>query len=239
MVFDFTSTHNYAVLLMGGKGVRLNAETPKQYMMVAGQELFVYAAKTLSESRSIDFIIYVVPKRFKEKTEEILRKNGLNKKPHAIVEGAEERELSCKNAIWFLRENRVNPHSLILVHDADRPNVTEDMVSRNIFEATKSQAAVTAIKADDSMALIKDGAIDMYVDRSSVVRLQTPQTFSYALLYSSFLRTEDAGSYTDEGSLVAKATGTKATIVNGDPSNYKITNENDLKIFEQSRKKKK
>ena len=239
MVFDFTSTHNYAVLLMGGKGLRLNVETPKQYMVVAGQELFVYAAKTLSESRSIDFIIYVVPKRFKEKTEEILRKTGLNKKPHAIVEGAEERELSCKNAIWFLRENRVNPHSLILVHDADRPNVTEDMVSRNIFEATKSQAAVTAIKADDSMALIKDGAIDMYVDRSSVVRLQTPQTFSYALLYSSFLRTEDAGSYTDEGSLVAKATGTKATIVNGDPSNYKITNENDLKIFEQSRKKKK
>ena len=76
---------------MGGKGLRLNAETPKQYMVVAGQELFVYAAKTLSESRSIDFIIYVVPKRFKEKTEEILRKTGLNKKPHTIVEGAEEK----------------------------------------------------------------------------------------------------------------------------------------------------
>ncbi|MBR5750302.1 MAG: 2-C-methyl-D-erythritol 4-phosphate cytidylyltransferase, partial [Bacilli bacterium] len=98
MVFDFTSTHNYAVLLMGGKGLRLNAETPKQYMMVAGQELFVYAAKTLSESRSIDFIIYVVPARCKEKTEKILSKSLLNKKPHVIIEGAEERELSCKNA---------------------------------------------------------------------------------------------------------------------------------------------
>lgn len=238
MVFDYTTAHNYAVLLMGGKGLRLHSETPKQYMLVAGQELFLYAAKTLSESHSIDFIIYVIPPRFKEKTEKILSKSGLNKKPHVIIEGAEERELSCKNAIWFLKEHRVNPHSLILVHDADRPNVTSDIISRNIFEASKSQAAVTAIKADDSMALTADGAIDHYLDRSAVVRLQTPQTFSYALLYSSFLRTEDAGSYTDEGSLVAKATGTKATIVNGDPSNYKITNENDLKIFEQSRKKK-
>ena len=69
MVFDYTSAHNYAVLLMGGKGLRLNSETPKQYMMVAGQELFLYAAKTLSETRQIDFIIYVVPARCKEKTE--------------------------------------------------------------------------------------------------------------------------------------------------------------------------
>jgi 2-C-methyl-D-erythritol 4-phosphate cytidylyltransferase len=59
------------------------------------------------------------------------------------------------------------------------------------------------------------------------------------LLYSSFLRIEDPSAYTDEGSLVAKATGTKATIVNGDPSNYKITNKDDLKVFDQSRKKKK
>ena len=238
MVFDYSSAHNYAVLLMGGKGLRLQSETPKQYMMVAGQELFLYAAKTLSETRQIDFIIYVVPTRYKEKTEKILGKSLLNKKPHVIIEGAEERELSCKNAIWYLKEHRVNPHSLVLIHDADRPNLTSDIISRNITEATKSQAAVTAIKADDSMALTKDGTIDQYLDRTAVVRLQTPQTFSYALLYSSFLRTENPAAFTDEGSLVAKATGTKATIVNGDPSNYKITNENDLKIFEQSRKKK-
>ena len=238
MVFDYTSAHNYAVLLMGGKGLRLNSETPKQYMMVAGQELFLYAAKTLNETRQIDFIIYVVPARCKEKTEKILGKSLLNKKPHVIIEGAEERELSCKNAIWYLKERRVNPHSLVLIHDADRPNLTSDIISKNIVEATKSQAAVTAIKADDSMALTKEGTIDQYLDRTAVVRLQTPQTFSYALLYSSFLRTENPEAFTDEGSLVAKATGTKATIVNGDPSNYKITNENDLKIFEQSRKKK-
>ena len=238
MVFDYSSAHNYAVLLMGGKGLRLQSETPKQYMMVAGQELFLYAAKTLSETRQIDFIIYVVPTRYKEKTEKILGKSLLNKKPHVIIEGAEERELSCKNAIWYLKEHRVNPHSLVLIHDADRPNLTSDIISKNIAEATKSQAAVTAIKADDSMALTKDGTIDQYLDRTAVVRLQTPQTFSYALLYSSFLRTENPAAFTDEGSLVAKATGTKATIVNGDPSNYKITNENDLKIFEQSRKKK-
>ena len=238
MVFDYSTTHNYAVLLMGGKGLRLHSETPKQYMVVAGQELFLYAAKALSESHSIDFIIYVVPSRFKEKTEKILGKSLLNKKPHVIIEGAEERELSCRNAVWFLKEHHVNPHSLILVHDADRPNVTSDIISRNIAEATKSQAAVTAIKADDSMAITKDGAIDQYLDRSAVVRLQTPQTFSYALLYSSFLRIEDPSSFTDEGSLVLKATSTKATIVNGDPSNYKITNENDLRTFEQSRKKK-
>jgi 2-C-methyl-D-erythritol 4-phosphate cytidylyltransferase len=238
MVFDYSSAHNYAVLLMGGKGLRLQSETPKQYMMVAGQELFLCAAKTLSETRQIDFIIYVVPARYKEKTEKILSKSLLNKKPHVIIEGAEERELSCKNAIWYLKEHRVNPHSLVLIHDADRPNLTSDIISKNIAEATKSQAAVTAIKADDSMALTKEGTIDQYLDRTAVVRLQTPQTFSYALLYSSFLRTENPAAFTDEGSLVAKATGTKATIVNGDPSNYKITNENDLKVFEQSRKKK-
>lgn len=238
MVFNFSATHNYAVLLMGGKGIRLGNITPKQYVKVAGQELFLYSAKALYESKSIDFIIYVVPAEYKGKTENILSKTPLESKPHVIIEGGETREHSCKNAIWFLKEHRVNPHSLVLIHDADRPNLTTDIISRNIFEAGKSQAAVTAIKAEDSISLTKDGVIDSYLDRSSLVRLQTPQTFSYALLYSSFLREEDLSKFTDEGSLVAKATGTKATIVNGEASNYKITTENDIKIFEQSRKNK-
>lgn len=237
MIFDFSSQKTYTVLLMAGKGNRIDPEHPKQYIEVAGKELFLYAAEQMGKSPLVDYVIFVVPAGEEEKTESILVREGFEK-PHSIIAGAGVREESAKCAIDFLHEKRINPHSIVMIHDADRPNITLDLIERNIKAAEKSQAAITATKCVDSVvSLNNEGKLESYADRSKLACVQTPQTFTFAVIYGAFLRATNLAEYTDEGSIVFKTTLRQPEIVEGSSENFKVTTPADLALFEQARNK--
>lgn len=237
MIFDFSSQKTYAVLLMAGKGNRIDPDHPKQFIKVADKELFLYAAEVLEKSDSVDFVVYVVPSGEESKTEAIIRREGYEK-PHIVIAGAGAREESAKCAIEYLHEKRCNPHSIIMIHDADRPNITSDLIERNIKAAEKAGAAITATKCVDSVVTVnQEGQLEGYVDRSKLACVQTPQTFTYAVIYGAFLRASDLTEYTDEGSLVLKTTLRQPEIVEGSSENFKVTTPADLALFEQARNK--
>ena len=237
MIFDFSSEKTYAVLLMAGKGNRIDPANPKQYIKVAGKELFLYAATAMEESPLVDYVIYVVPQGETEKTESIIKDAGL-KKAHAVIVGGDAREVSAKYAVEYLQAKRINPHSIVMIHDADRPNITLDLIERNVEAAKKSQAAITAVKCVDSLvSLNAEKKLQSYVNRENIVCVQTPQTFTYAVIYGAFLRTANLTEYTDEGSLVLKTTLRQPEIVEGSSENFKVTTPADLALFEQARNK--
>ncbi len=222
---------------MAGKGNRIDPEHPKQYIKVAGKELFLYAAEKMEESPLVDYVIYVVPEGEEEKTKEIIALNGL-KKHHAVIKGAGAREESAKCAIDYLQSRRCNPHSIIMIHDADRPNITFDLIERNIKAAEKSQAAITAVKCVDSViSLDGERKLESYVNRETIACVQTPQTFTYAVIYGALLRAANLTEYTDEGSIVLKTTLRHPEIVEGSSENFKVTTPADLALFEQARNK--
>lgn len=237
MIFDFSSQKTYAVLLMAGKGNRIDPANPKQYIKVADKELFLYAAEKMEESPLVDYVVYVVPAGEEDKTESIIEREGF-KKPHAVVAGAGAREESAKCAIDYLHECRCNPHSIIMIHDADRPNITLDLIERNIKAAEKSEAAITAIKCVDSVvSLNAEGKVESYADRAKLACVQTPQTFTFAVIFGALLRASNLAEYTDEGSLVLKTTLRQPEIVEGSSENFKVTTPADLALFEQARTK--
>lgn len=222
-----------AILLLAGKGERFHSSLPKQFILMKGKPLFTHAAKTLNDSPLISSIVYVVPAGYIEKTEEILIAQSLTKK-HFVIEGGETRQDSAFFALNFLEEKGINEESLVLVQDGDRPNLKESYIDSLIKETLKSGASVLAIPATDSLALIQEGSsIDSYLDRSHIIALQTPQCFRFSLLFEAEKEAKrKRKTYTDEGSLLLGEKGIASTFVEGDKSNFKITEPFDLTVFQ-------
>ncbi len=220
-----------AILLMAGKGERFNSPLPKQFIKMAGQELFLYAAKALEASALISSIVFVVPKGYEKMAETIIENSGLTKNG-GIITGGKTRQESVFIALSFLSSKHIDEESIILIHDGDRPNISERMIEENINEVKKNGAAATAIAMSDSIAMSKDGFIDSYLDRTKIYALQTPQTFRFSLLFEAENEARlKEKLYTDEGSLLLGEKGVPPVIVNGEKGNIKITEPFDETIF--------
>jgi 2-C-methyl-D-erythritol 4-phosphate cytidylyltransferase len=217
----------YAIIPSGGLGKRMNNPLPKQYLKFNNRELIAYTLSVFQKCNLIDEIIVSAQKDYFKLLKEIKEKN-LFTKLTGIVEGGNERQQSVFNAL-----KSINPHSgdIIVVHDAVRPLLQQDILIRAIETAKEYGSAVVAIKAKDT--LIKgDDFVQSYIDRSDVYYVQTPQVFKYEILYDA-METAASKNFvgTDESMLVHSCLK-KIKIVEGSALNFKITHQDDIKLFE-------
>jgi len=159
-------------------------------------------------------------------------KDILQKKIH-LVEGGEHRQHSVSNA---MRSVSAGDDDIVLVHDAVRPFVTEEIIHDVIQAAQKYGAAIAALPAVDTVKQVErtaDGAlITATLPRERVVLAQTPQGFRYHVLKKAFDEaTTDGFVGTDEASLVERS-GHAVAVVMGSPKNIKITAPADMELAE-------
>jgi 2-C-methyl-D-erythritol 4-phosphate cytidylyltransferase len=123
--------------------------------------------------------------------------------------------------------------AIILVHDAARPLITDDVIDTVIDAAERSGAAVPAIVPSDTIKTVTgDGTVEATLPRESLRLAQTPQGFRGATLREAYARAErDGFTGTDDATLVERAGG-KVTIVDGSTRNIKITTPLDLMLAE-------
>ncbi len=224
---------NIAIILMAGRGERFSSETPKQFIKVNNQELFMYCTKVFASHPMVDEFIFVVPEGYESHTLSLVLKE-IHKKC-VVIPGGESREESAYEAIKYLSENEVNPDSIVLIHDADRPLVSYFSIDECIKVATEHEIAILATPSTDSVAISKDGEkIGEYAPRKTVYLVQTPQAFKFSLIYEAFVNAkEPLSSYTDEGSLVLDTLGREPHLVVGDNINIKVTFEHDIDILNE------
>jgi len=149
------------------------------------------------------------------------------------VEGGEHRQQSVGNAIAAIS---AAPDDIVLVHDAVRPFVTEEIIRDVIQAAQKYGAAIAGVPAVDTVKQVErtaEGAlITATVPRERVVMAQTPQGFRYDVLRKAFDEaTADGFLGTDEAALVERS-GHEVAVVMGSPRNIKITTPADLELAE-------
>jgi 2-C-methyl-D-erythritol 4-phosphate cytidylyltransferase len=233
---DFSLYHHFALLLLGGSGLRFGQKTPKQFIPMAGKPLFLYAAEALEASPLVDYIVYVVPQGYEKKTEVLLAKTA--KKPHSIVIGGNTRQASCYEGLSFLVNQGADKRSLVLVQDGDRPHLKERYIQENYALAEQYGLGVTAHEATDSVAISKEPrTLDGYIPRQEVYLLSTPQTAVLGTLYSAEQKAEsEKKAFTDEGSLLLAYAHLTPHLVLADSDNLKITNPEDLILFEKEEK---
>lgn len=154
------------------------------------------------------------------------------KKP-VLVEGGEHRQESVAHALAHLK---AAPDDIVLVHDAVRPFVDDEIIANVIHEVEKHGAAIAGLPAVDTIKQVERAAegaiITATIPRERVVQAQTPQGFRYELIKRAFdSALADSFTGTDEASLVERL-GESVWVVMGSARNIKITTPADMELAE-------
>ena len=216
-----------AIVLAAGSGKRMNSKVHKQYLIIQDRPVLYYSLKACEDS-AVDEIVLVVGKgeeKFCRK--EIVDKYGISK-VKAIVEGGKERYHSVFEGL-----KQTSDADYVLIHDGARPFVNQDIIRRCMQEVQKYQACVVGMPVKDTIKIAdEEGYAKQTPDRKNVWMIQTPQTFSYALIYEAYeemLKTEDT-AITDDAMVLERIKGKKSKLIEGSYRNIKITTPEDLLI---------
>ncbi len=216
--------NKYALVVAGGRGSRMGAEIPKQFLLLKGLPVLMH---TLKAFRSIDDIhlILVLPE------DQIMYWNQLCAKhnfslPHQIVAGGETRFQSVKNGLQSISDSE----ALVAIHDGVRPLVSIDIIKESYKLAQQVGNALTIIPLKDSIRMQTDkGSVS--VNRSDYFLVQTPQTFRLSEIKTAYENAPELNTFTDDASVI-EAIGAEIHLVQGDYKNIKITTPEDLLFAE-------
>ncbi len=211
-----------AIIVAAGEGSRFGQA--KQFVPLRGKTVLDWSLEKFEAHQQVTAIILVV------KDEAAARKYlDRFQKLKAVVKGGPKRQDSVRAGLA-----RIDPEvtDVVLVHDGVRPLVTHQLISRIIEAAFQWQAAVPALPIEETVKAVDNEQVISTLDRSKLVRVQTPQGFFYSVLEEAFRRAKQEGYYaTDEAALVERL-GRKVAVVKGEWRNIKITTRQDLKIAE-------
>ncbi len=216
-----------AIVLAAGSGKRMNSKVHKQYLIIQDRPVLYYSLKAFEDS-AVDEIVLVVGKGEEEFCrKEIVDKYGISK-VKAIVEGGKERYHSVFEGL-----KQTSDADYVLIHDGARPFVNQDIIRRCMQEVQKYQACVVGMPVKDTIKIADEECYAKQTpDRKNVWMIQTPQTFSYALIYEAYeemLKTEDT-AITDDAMVLERTKGKKSKLIEGSYRNIKITTPEDLLI---------
>jgi 2-C-methyl-D-erythritol 4-phosphate cytidylyltransferase len=223
-----------AIVLSAGTGSRMKSDIPKQYLPLCGKPVICYSLQAFEES-AVDEIVLVTGAGDTDFCrEEIVEKYGFRKVTQ-IVPGGKERYDSVYEGIRALRGA-----DYVLIHDGARPMITGDIITRSIESVQQEQACVVGMPVKDTIKISDENAYTSETpDRSRVWQVQTPQSFSYALIvraYEELHRRQKANepipAITDDAMLVERMTGAKVKLIEGSYRNMKITTPEDLDVAE-------
>ena len=210
----------------------MGAETPKQFLELDGTPIVILSLRRIAACPQVTEIIVATRTDEVARLEERIKKEKF-KQSIRVVKGGDSRQDSVAAA---LREV-ANGTEIVLVHDAVRPFVTPEQVTRVIEEARRCEAAILGIPAMDTVKEVKRASlpedvalITGTVPRERVVLAQTPQAFSTKLLKEAFARAEaDGVNASDEAGLVERL-GHDVHVVLGSERNMKITKPADMEL---------
>jgi 2-C-methyl-D-erythritol 4-phosphate cytidylyltransferase/2-C-methyl-D-erythritol 2,4-cyclodiphosphate synthase len=213
--------HVSAIIAAGGLGTRLGGDRPKQLIELDGRTILERSLAPFLHSNRIDEIAVAVPSDLARTPPPFLLQS---QKPVAIVEGGPRRQDSVANAFDAIGARS----DIIVIHDAARPFVSEDLIARTIDAAAADGAAIAAVQASDTVKLAsEDRFVSRTLPRGSIFLAQTPQAFRRDVLAAAIALGRGGSQATDEAALAEEA-GHRVRLVEGDHHNLKVTTPSDL-----------
>jgi len=209
-----------AVIVAGGKGLRMGTSLPKQFLPLKELPVISYAIKAFLDCFPAIQIVLVVPKAHIPLAESCLELFRDTEQPIIIAEGGETRFHSVRNGLKAILQP-----GIVFVHDGVRPFVDMDLIKRCYKQALEKGSAIPALPVSDSIRCW-NGSKYIAIDRTALRSLQTPQVFQTNLLLSAYQQNYQEG-FTDEATVV-EAMGGAIHLIEGSKNNIKITTPEDL-----------
>ena len=218
------------VLLLAGSGTRLNSEEKKQFIKINCKEIFEYSLEKALRNDSIAKVVLVVAKEDLMHVISITSKYANSDRVSVIIGGA-TRQKSVQNALIFIKNN-FKFTTKVIIHDAARPLFNEQILNKEITLLDEFDAAVPLLKIDDSICEVKDKSLKNYIDRDKIYKVQTPQAFRFDIIFKchEIASQNNNFNYRDDISLLDLEKH-KISILEGDKLNFKLTDDDDLKIL--------
>jgi len=220
---------HYAIIVAGGKGMRMKSAVPKQFMLLAGKPVLMYSIENFFKAIPKMEIIVVLPAKEMATWAKLCNKYSFTI-PHKAVQGGKTRFHSVKNGL-----NEITEDGVVAVHDGVRPLASVHLIKECFKEAIKKGNAVPCLPLNESLRKIK-GKRNKVTDRNSIVAIQTPQCFESKILKKAYEVKYKEG-FTDDASVV-ELYGKKIHLIEGGRENIKITTKFDLHFAESLLNKK-
>jgi 2-C-methyl-D-erythritol 4-phosphate cytidylyltransferase / 2-C-methyl-D-erythritol 2,4-cyclodiphosphate synthase len=219
-----------AVIAAGGRGIRFGGGTLKQFQRVGGRTILERSVHAFATHPAIAEVIVAIPPDLVAEPPSDL--DGGGSAPVRVVAGGARRQDSVANAV----NHASSASDVIVIHDAARPFVSADLITRTIEAAAAHGAALAATASRDTVKRVDRstaaaGRVLETLPRDAIYLAQTPQAFRRDLLDRALEAGADAVEATDEASLVERL-GVRVQIVDGDALNIKITTPDDLVLAE-------
>lgn len=218
-----------AIILAAGKGSRMHSTVQKQYMMLDGYPVVYYAIKCFQDSEVDDIILVTGKDEVDYCRQEIVKAHGLDKVSR-IVSGGAERYESVYNALSAAEDTEY-----VMIHDGARPFVSLDMVHESIRYGKEHGACTVAVPVKDTIKEVAENGFGIRtLERSLLWNIQTPQTFSYDLIKTAYLKMMENGDtdVTDDTMILERYMGHSVKVILGSYYNIKITTPEDMEIAE-------
>jgi 2-C-methyl-D-erythritol 4-phosphate cytidylyltransferase len=216
----------WAVIVAAGRGERLGLDRPKAFAKLGGRPMLAESLERLDWSDWIDSIVVAAPPDWEEPVILLAEELGCSKVAAAVA-GGETRAASVRAGLGEVPEDA----AVVLVHDAARPLLAEEVVERLLTTLPAGwDGVVPGLPIRDTVKRVDGDRITGTVDRDELVIAQTPQAFVWPALRDAVLGGGDDA--TDCAALV-EARGGRVKLVPGDPRLVKITDAADLELVER------
>ena len=208
-----------ALVVAAGRGTRLGAPLPKQYLPLAGEPMLRHTLRALASHPRISGVRAVIHPDDREQYETAAR--GLDLLPPAP--GGAQRQDSVRLGLESLIE--IDP-DVVAIHDGARPFVDGALIDRVLDAIDHAPGAIPALAVADTLKRGRDGRIVETVDRSQLWRAQTPQAFRFREILAA--HRSAAGLELSDDAAVAERAGLAVSLVTGSETNLKVTTTDDL-----------
>lgn len=209
------------IIVAGGKGIRMGADTPKQFLKLGEKPVIYHSMSAFIKYDKKIRMLVGLPEGYLEEWNTICKDFSIDF-DHEVIRGGDTRFHTVLNAL-----EKIGNHELVAIHDAVRPFVSSNTIERCFQTAENWGTAVPCIVVPDSMREIQDDS-SFPVNRESYRMIQTPQVFKGEIIKSAYLQEFQPG-FTDDASVVEQA-GYDIHLVEGNKENFKITTIEDYNM---------
>ena len=227
---------NIAIIFAGGLGQRLNNgenSTPKQFLKINDKPIIIRTLELFQTHKDIDKIYISIHPDYYEYMQELVKYYYITKTA-GIVNGGQTGQESIYNSLKLAQKE--NPQdSIVLIHDGVRPNITEEVITKNIECTKKNGNAITCTSCFETILISENGINPEHVPyRKDTYAAQAPQTFHLGEVIEAHEITRKTNpNYTDivDTCTLYKTLNKKTFMVKGNRGNIKITTIEDLYIL--------
>lgn len=215
---------DYAVIVAGGKGVRMGSDVPKQFLPLNGLPILMQTIKRFREYDAYMSIIIVLPEEQHGYWLELCAKHRYTS-TYTVAAGGPTRFHSVKSGLAMIPDDA---EGVVGIHDGIRPFPSVDVIRRCYDTARTAKAVIPVMPVYETLRRVNADGTTETVPRDDYRLVQTPQTFDIQLLRRAYEQPY-RDCFTDDASVV-ESFGQKITLVDGNRENIKITTPFDLRL---------